>query len=126
MKVFLMVFLVFLLFNCASGSTIVTGDVRPPINPADVKIYLDPPSHYETIGIVEAVSEIGFTRQAAQDRVIKELKAHAAKIGANGVLLTSTGSQSGGSTGFYSNGFFYSSASQEIIGQGRAIYVLQK
>ena len=45
----------------------------------------DPPAKFETIGIVEAASEVGFPRQSAQDQAINELKG-AAKVGANGVL----------------------------------------
>jgi len=40
--------------------------------------------------------------------------------------LTNTGSQSSGTTGFYSNGIFYGRTSDEIIVQRRAIYVIQK
>jgi len=116
----------FNIFSCASGSAIITGNVRPAIDPNDVKIYLDPPKQFETIGIVEANSDVEFSRQSAQDRVIGELKKQAAKIGANGVLLTDTGSQTGQSVGFYSNGFFYSSRTDTIIGQGRAIYVFEE
>ncbi|MDR2516759.1 MAG: hypothetical protein LBC88_05185, partial [Spirochaetaceae bacterium] len=90
------------LFGCATGSAIITGNVRPAIDPAVVKIYLEPPSQYETIGIVESSSDVEFSSQAAQDRVMAELKNQAAKIGANGVLLINVGNQSGGITGFYS------------------------
>ena len=114
------------LFSCASSSSIITGNVRPAIKPSEVKIYLDSPAQYETIGVVEASGEIGFSRQSAQDKVINQLKSRAAKVGANGVLLTTTGSQSNGTTGFYSNGIFYGGASDKIIAQGRAIYVIQE
>jgi hypothetical protein len=95
------------LVGCATGSVIITGNVRPAIDPAEVKIYLEPPAQYEIIGIVEASSDVEFSSQAAQDRVITELKNQAAKIGANGVLLINVRNQSGGTTGFYSNGVFY-------------------
>lgn len=39
---------------CASGSAIVTGDKRTPIAPESVKIYLEPPATFETIGLVNA------------------------------------------------------------------------
>ncbi|MDR0321715.1 MAG: hypothetical protein LBI28_09445 [Treponema sp.] len=98
---------VILVVGCSTGSTIVTGTVRPAIDPAEVKIYLEPPSQYEIIGMVETSSEVGFSTQAAQDRVIEELKKQAAKIGANGVLLLDTGSRSSGSNGgvFIGGGF---------------------
>ena len=115
-----------IILSCASGSTIITGNVREAIDPNDVKIYLDPPKRFETIGIVEATSDVEFSRQSAQDRVISELKKQAAKIGANGVLLTDTGSQTGQSVGMYFYGFIYSSRTDTIIGQGRAIYVFEE
>ncbi len=118
-------FLVFL-FGCATGSSIVTGKARPAISHSEVKIYLDPPSQYETIGIVEASSEVEFSSQAAQDRAINELKEQAAKIGANGVLLLNTGDKSGGMVGFYSGGIFYAGASETKTVKGKAIFVMQE
>ena len=114
------------LLGCATGSSIVTGKVRPAISPSEVKIYLDPPSQFETIGMVEASSEVEFSSQAAQDRAINELKKQAAKIGANGVLLLNTGNTSGDMAGFYSGGVFYAGASQTKTATGRAIFVIQE
>ena len=110
-KIITALFFLTVLFGCATGSSIVTGKVRPAISPSAVKIYLDPPSQYETIGIVEASSDVEFSTQAAQDRVINELKSQAAKIGANGVLLMNTGDKSGEMVGFYSGGIFYAGTS---------------
>lgn len=114
------------LFGCATGTSIITGTKRPAINPSEVTIYLDPPAEYENIGIIEVSSEVGFSRQKAQDRAIEALKSRAAKVGANGVLLTNTGSLSGGTAGYYSNGIFYGVSSDKILAQGRAIYVIQE
>ncbi len=115
-----------ILFGCATGSSIVTGKVRPAISPSEVKIYLDPPSKYETIGIVEASSDVEFSTQAAQDRTINELKSQAAKIGANGVLLLNTGDKSGEMVGFYSGGVFYGGTSETKTAKGKAIFVIQE
>ena len=114
------------LFGCATGSSIITGTKRPAINPSEVTIYLDPPAEYETIGIIEVSSEVGFSRQKAQDRAMEALKSRAAKVGANGVLLTNTGSQSVGTAGYYSNGIYYGGSTDKILAQGRAIYVIQE
>jgi len=116
---------VFILFGCAAGSSIITGTVRSAISQDEVKIYIEPPSQYETIGIVEAASDVEFSRQAAQDRVIHELKAQAAKIGANGIILVNTGTGRRDS-GYYSNNVFYASSATVINGQGKAIYVIEK
>ena len=115
------------LSGCATGSTIITGTKRTAIDPNEVKIYLDPPTEYESIGIIEVSSNVGFSRQKAQDKAMDALKSRAAKVGANGVLLTNTGSQSVGTTGYYSNGVFYGGgSSNKMLAQGRAIYVIPK
>lgn len=114
------------LVGCATGSVIITGNVRSAIDPVEVKIYLELPSQYEIIGIVEASSDVEFSSQAAQDRVITELKNQAAKIGANGVILINVGNQTGGTTGFYSGGVFYASSSETKTAHGQAIYVIQE
>lgn len=115
------------MLGCATGSTIVTGKKRTQINPNEVKIYLDPPAEYESIGIIEVSSDVLLSRQAAQDKAMDALKSRAAKIGANGVLLTNTGSQSVGTAGYYSNGIYFGGdSSDKILAQGRAIYVIQE
>lgn len=115
-----------LLFGCATGSSIITGTKRPAINPSEVTIYLDPPADYENIGIIEVSSEVGFSRQKAQDRAMEALKSRAAKVGANGVLLTNTGSQTVGTAGYYSNGIYFGGSSDKILAHGRAIYVIKE
>jgi len=115
-----------ILFNCATGSTIITGEARPAIDPSMVRIYIDPPSKFETIGIIEASSDVEFSRQSAQDRVINELKNRAAKIGANGVLLISTGVQAGDTVGFVSGGVLFTSTGSRITGHCKAIYVIEE
>ena len=111
------------LIGCATGSSIVTGNVRPAIDPNAVKLYLDPPQEYETIGIIEASSDVEFSSQAATDRAIHELKKQAAKIGANGVLILNTGSKSGDVVGFFSGGIFFGDASETKTAKGQAIFV---
>ena len=114
------------LFGCATGSTIITGEVRPSIDSSEVRLFLDPPAQFETIGLIEASSDVEFSRQAAQDRVINELRNRAARIGANGILLIGTGTQAGDTVGFVSGGVFFTSTGSRITGHGRAIYVIQE
>ena len=134
-KIITAILVVAFLFGCATtnGSSIVTGETRPEISPDEVKIYIDPPSQYETIGLVEASREVEFSRQKAQDKVMEDLKKLAASLGANGVLLTATGSQSAGSTGGFAIGTSFGNVmlgagsgntSERIVGQGRAIFVI--
>ncbi len=64
----------------------MTGQERSPIDPAAVTLYVEPPAQYDVVGIVDAVSDIEFFDEAAQERAFVELKKQAAKIGANGVI----------------------------------------
>lgn len=111
------------LYGCATGSAIVTGIVRPAIDPSEVKLYLDPPPQFETIGIVEASSDVEVSSQAAQDRTIDELKAQAAKLGANGVILLHSGEKSSDLVGFGSDGMFYAETEEAKTARGKAVYV---
>ena len=112
------------LLGCSTGSSIVTGNVRPVIDVTEVKIYVDPPREYESIGIVEASSEVEISGQAAQNRAVNKLKKLAAKMGANGVLLVNIGNQTSNNGGFYSNGVYYSNTSKVKTASGKAIYVI--
>ena len=88
--------LVFTCINgCTTGSAVVTGQERSPIDPAAVTLYVKPPAEYEVVGIVEAATDVNFINtkgarerafKAAQERVFAELKEQAASIGANGVI----------------------------------------
>ncbi|MEW8376446.1 MAG: hypothetical protein AB2722_21265 [Candidatus Thiodiazotropha sp.] len=122
-KIFTITLIVSFLSACTSGSSIVTGSVRAPIEFNLVKLYLDPPDNYETIGIVNASSDAGWTEQDSQDYAVNELKKQAAKLGANGVLLTTTGEKNSAMVGTYANGGTYVIPISEQIVTGRAIYV---
>jgi len=81
------------LIGCATGSVVLVGTARPSIDPQSVKLYLKEPKKFDAIGLVEASSDSGFTDQGSQNYAVAELKKQAAKVGANGVLLTTTGTQ---------------------------------
>jgi len=90
----------FVLSGCATGSHIITGIARPAISSSDVKLYGVPPEKYEIVGTVNSFYAIG-VGQGATDACVSELKKQAAKIGANGILLGSFSTQSGGSNYIY-------------------------
>ncbi len=119
-------FLLGALIGCTTSSSIVTGTIRPAISPDEVSLYLEPPSEYETIGIVEASSDVGFSSQAAVDRAINRLKSRAARIGANGVLLMGIEDRSTDTVGFYSDGVFFAGTSRKKSVSGRAIFVIEQ
>lgn len=109
------IFLSVILSGCVTGSSIIAGKVRPTINPNEITLYIDSPIQYETIGIVEASGEVISSKQSIQNKVINELKSQAAKLGANGVLLTNTSVQSSKGLG-----------GEMVTAQGKAIYVIQE
>jgi len=89
------------LTSCASSSSQLLAPARPPINPADVRIYHAPPRHYQEIATLDATSGARFFHGTPQGEAeaIERLKIEAAKVGANGVLLTLVGDRPSGSLG---------------------------
>lgn len=116
---------VLFLIGCATGSSIVVGEVREPIDPIQVKLYLEVPKEYEIIGIVTASSDAGWTEQGSVDYAVEELKNQAANLGANGVLIESTGSQNSTVVGGYGTGYIYAIPVTAKSVTGKAIYVSQ-
>jgi len=104
------------LIGCATGSSTITGNARSAIDSSLVKLYLESPQEYEIIGIVESSSDVEIFSQAARDRTIEELKVQAAKIGANGILITDTSSE----------GSIWSDDGQTKTAKGRAIFVIKE
>jgi hypothetical protein len=78
-----------LLAACASSSRILTGTPRAPIVPNEVRVYTSAPASFEEIAVLNAskqsVSSAGGER--AIQKMIEGLKAQAAVLGANGLLL---------------------------------------
>ena len=79
---------VLLLAACAS-SHVLTGTPRPPIDPAQVRIYHGPPpGGYEEIALLRTQSgAFTYGAQNKTDSVLRRLREEAARLGANGVLL---------------------------------------
>ena len=120
--------------GCAASSHILTGQKRPAIEPAQVKLYSKPPAKFEEVAIIEASSRNSWavTDQGKVDVVIERLKDQAAQLGANGVLLQMTGSESVGGvvTGFAggTNPTFGTGIYTQVIhkvGRALAIHVAQ-
>lgn len=113
----------FLVAGCASGSALVTGTRRAPIEPEAVKIYLEPPGQYETIAVVEAASGSGLTKQGSLDYATAELRKQAAKLGANGVLLQTRGTQVGSAVAVPAGTTWVAIPTQQQVVSGLAIWV---
>jgi hypothetical protein len=132
---------IFGLSGCASpSSSLVVGKVRPAISPDQVKLYLRPPKKFEEIAVIESSSLYSWavTEQGKMDAVTATLRAEAAKIGANGILLQSAGTQQAGSVATGSgtatrigNSVFGSGLSVAVpvmvkAGTGLAIFVIEE
>ena len=136
-RVFAGVLLAVALGACATTSHVLTGQARPPIDASQVRIYSTAPAGYEEIAVIDATSRSSFSfgEQKKMDAVIERLKKQAAALGANGVLLQSTGSEPGGGVGTgigtgvgvggggVSIGTGVFSASSNKTGRGLAIHV---
>lgn len=109
-----------LLAACAS-SAMVTGRVRPPIDPARVRIYqAPPPGGFEEIAQLQTQSgALIYGEQNKLNSVLSHLRKEAAKLGANGVLLVGTeNGYGGGGTSVGVSGGSFGSHSYGGIGVG--------
>ena len=129
-SVLLVIFL--FLVGCAASSHILVGESREPIDPSNVKIYLDYPEKYEKIALIDAGSnfafkdpEILFTWQSKMNKVIERLKIEAAQLGANGVVMVGTDNKIHQSFSVDKEGSVSSSSYTEKFGKAIAIYVLE-
>ena len=132
----LVITLIVLLGGCASSHVLV-GTARAPIQPDQVKVYLEPPAKYETVALLEAsdLGANGFSAQSRMNKVMKRLKAEAASLGANGIVLQGIDTRYAGSVGAgfanatatgnhaFGSGFGYSAAQTSKEGKAVAIYV---
>jgi len=88
------------LLAACSSSHVLTGTPRPPIDPAQVRLYYGPPpGGFEEIARLE-VNSGAFTYgdQNKTNSVLRKLREQAARLGANGILFqgTADGYGSGG------------------------------
>lgn len=86
-----------MLAACATSHQL-TGTPRPPIDPAQVRIYYGPPpGGYEEIALLQTSSgAFTYGEQNKTDAVLDNLRAEAAKLGANGILFQGTADGYGG------------------------------
>lgn len=71
------------------GNAIVTGAARDPISADQVRLYRTPPTKFEEVAIVNASAGHDFRKDSSlMNAAIQRLKEEAAKVGANGVLIS--------------------------------------
>ena len=90
-----------LLAGCSTSSHVLLGTPRPPIAPDQVRVYAQPPARYEQIASINANSSasLALTGQQNMDKALERMKAEAAKLGANGILLQGVSDAQTGSIG---------------------------
>jgi len=93
-------------------------------------LFLWEPKRYETIGLVSASCDTGWTEQQRVDRVVAELKRQAAKLGANGVILVNVAEKTTTSVGsawsVAGTAYFYGIPVQKKTVSGKAIWVIEE
>jgi hypothetical protein len=114
--------------GCSTSSHIMLGTARPPISPDSVRIYTQPPPRYEQIAHIDATSQGSFaiTSQQNMDKAIGRLKAEAARLGANGVLLQGVTDQQSGAIGTGVGNSSYSGNSAVGVGVGGSFGIYNK
>jgi hypothetical protein len=71
------------------GNAIATGNTRSPISPTEVRLYRTAPKNFEEIALVSASAGHDFQKSSSlMNAAIERVKQEAAKVGANGVILT--------------------------------------
>ena len=113
---------------CSPVSQVLVGKARPPIAPAQVRIYSHPPADFEEVAILNASSKSVFAPggQAAIDKVVERLKEQAAKLGANGVILEDFSDRETGSLGTGVGSSSYSRNSAVGLGLGGSLGIFSK
>jgi len=113
---------------CAPSSHILTGPVRAPISPSEVKIYSAPPPRFQEIALLDANSKsfFGTGGQQAMDKVIERLKREAAQLGANGVIIGDIADSQMGAIGTGVGSDSYSRNSAVGVGVGGSLGIYKK
>ena len=137
---FSVIFTLTLLLAACASSSVVVGTARKPIPAEQVRVLIEPPAGYETIALLEAsdLGANGFSAQSRMNKVIKRLKAEAAALGANAILLQGIDTQVTGAVGSgyantsvsgnsaYTTGLGYSAAQTSKVGKAIAIYIKEE
>jgi len=109
---------VLLLSGCAGSSKVMVGQARPAIDPSQVRIYTVVPPGSQEIAQIESSSAIGFGTQGQTDAAVTRLKAEAAALGANGVVLMGVGASGSSGGGVSVGGGSWGSSSYGGVGIG--------
>ena len=121
---------ILLIVGCYPVSHMIVGDIREPISPSEVKIYLDFPEEYEAIALIEASSEFAFkdpsiniTWQSKSDKIIERLKVEASNLGANGIVIKNTENKNKQNVSYGKEGETTVTHTHYKVGTATAIFV---
>jgi hypothetical protein len=81
--------LVSVVVGCTSDAVVPSAAPRPATLPEQVRIYQDEPTHYERLGLIEMplTAEMKWDEHGEAVAAVDALKARAAALGGNGLLL---------------------------------------
>ena len=113
---------------CASSSQLLTGMPRSAIPPAQVRVYTMAPASFEELAVLDAsrksVSTAGAERALA--RMIESMRAQAAQLGANGLLLEDISDSDPVSLGTGVGSQTYTHNASISVGVGGSLGVVKK
>jgi hypothetical protein len=113
---------------CVSSSQLLTGVPRSPIAPTQVRIYTMAPQGFEEIAVLGAsrksVSTAGGERAIAM--MIESMRAQAARLGANGLLLEDFSNSDAVSVGTGVESEIYTHNASISLGVGGSLGVVKK
>ena len=112
-----------LLVGCASSSTRLVAPARPALSPAEVRVYRTAPPRYQEIALLDATSGARFFHGSPEGEAeaIARLKVEAARVGANGVLITSLGDRASGMLGVGVGGGGISGGRRNVVAGGGSV-----
>jgi hypothetical protein len=114
---------------CSCGPQVVpSSGPRPPLSADAVKIYENKPHKYEELGKItlEITPDLGWDQHANADKAFDIMKAKAAALGANGLLLDVDPGGPYIKTEAGYHGTFYHFPMQGKIVTNEAIFVLEE
>ncbi|MGI8890540.1 MAG: hypothetical protein ACR2G0_07115 [Chthoniobacterales bacterium] len=111
------------LSGCATSSSRLVAPARPALNPADVRVYRTAPPRYQEIAFLDASSGARFFHGSPENEAeaIASLRVEAAKVGANGVIITLLGDRSNGSLGVGVGGGGISGGRRSFVAGGGSV-----
>ncbi len=114
---------------CSCGPVVVpSSGPRAPTTPDDVKIYQKKPARYEDLGLITLAitPDLGWDTNGDANAAFNQMKAKAAALGANGLLLDVDPSNYNILTQAGYHGVFYQVPMKNKTAFNEAIFVLKE